>query len=161
MHSDDTGPADDTGSADDTSLHGAVDGADAVARVFAALHPTASIDGSTARARYRPEPEHRGNPGWLHGGLAATLLDHICARAASATLGTRVVTGTLDLRYRHPVPLDGGPFVLEATAAAPRHRTVRVVGALIDRQGVRLVEATALFVSLPAAMIERSVGAVS
>ncbi len=123
-------------------------GAEAIARVLGALHPEVVIDGTTARAVYVPQPEHRGNPGWLHGGLAATLLDHICARAASAGLGGRVVTGTLDLRYRGPVPLGGGPYRLEATAAAPRRRTVRVEGAIVAPDGSRLVEAKALFVTL-------------
>ncbi len=120
----------------------------ALARVLGALHPPFEIDGSTARAVYQPEPEHRGNPGWLHGGHAATLLDHICARAAANALGTRVVTGTLDLRYRRPVPLAGGPYVLEATAEPSRRRTVRVVGALRRGDGAPLVEAKALFVAL-------------
>lgn len=120
----------------------------ALSRVLGALHPPFEIDGLTARAEYRPEPEHRGNPGWLHGGHAATLLDHICARAAAHSLGTRVVTGTLDLRYRRPVPLSAGPYVLEATAEASRRRTVRVVGALRRADGTALVEAKGLFVTL-------------
>lgn len=121
----------------------------ALDRVIGGLHPPFEIEGLTARALYRPEPEHRGNPGWLHGGNAATLLDHICARAAANALGTRVVTGTLDLRYRRPVPLDGGPYRLEATAEEPRRRrTVRVSGAIRTAEGAPLVEAKALFVTL-------------
>ncbi len=121
----------------------------ALSRVLGALHPTFEIDGLTARAVYEPQPEHRGNPGWLHGGNAATLLDHICARAAANALGSRVVTGTLDLRYRRPVPLVGGPYVLEATAEPSRRRTVRVSGALRRNDGTPLVEARALFVTVP------------
>lgn len=139
----DTG-ADDTGSEIDRAVTRALD------RVLGGLHPEFEIDGLTARAIYHPEPEHRGNPGWLHGGNAATLLDHICARAAANALGTRVVTGTLDLRYRQPVPLDGGPYWLEATAEDPRRRrTVRVSGAIRGTDGAPLVEAKALFVTLP------------
>ncbi len=121
----------------------------ALSRVLGALHPSFEIDGLTATAMYEPEPEHRGNPGWLHGGHAATLLDHICARAAANALGTRVVTGTLDLRYRQPVPLAGGPYRLTATAERSRRRTARVTGALSRVDGTPLVEAKALFVSLP------------
>lgn len=136
-----------TDSADpETEIEQAV--ARALDRVIGGLHPEFEIDGLTARAIYRPEPEHRGNPGWLHGGNAAILLDHICARAAANALGTRVVTGTLDLRYRRPVPLGGGPYRLEATADASRRRTVRVTGAIRDADGAPLVEAKALFVTL-------------
>ncbi|MEZ5225504.1 MAG: PaaI family thioesterase [Acidimicrobiales bacterium] len=120
----------------------------ALSRVLGALHPPFEIDGLTARAMYEPEPEHRGNPGWLHGGNAATLLDHICARRCQRARHP-VVTGTLDLRYRQPVPLAGGPYVLEATAEPSRRRTVRVAGALRRSDGTPLVEAKALFVTLP------------
>lgn len=127
---------------------------DAVTRVLMALHPAVEITGLTAVASFEPQPEHRGNVGWLHGGLAATVLDHVCARAASAALGRRVVTGRLDLRYPHPVPLAGGPYRVEATAEQPRSRSaenrmVRVEGAILDQDGRALVEARSLFVTLP------------
>ncbi len=117
-------------------------------RVLLALHPTVEITGLTAVASFEPQPEHRGNPGWLHGGMAATVLDHVCARAGAAALGQRVVTGRLDLRYPQPVVLADGPYRVEATAEAPRRRMVRVAGAILDRQGRPMVEARSLFVTL-------------
>ena len=122
---------------------------DDLERVFAALRPTVEVVDGTSVARFFPQPEHRGNPGWLHGGMAATVLDHVLARCASRALGGRVVTGTLDLRYRQPVPLDGGPFVVEARAEPPRHRMVRVSGAIIDDRARALVEAKSMFVTRP------------
>ena len=116
---------------------------------MAALRPEVTIDGRQATARYEPEPEHRGNAGWLHGGLAAYVLDHVCARAASASLGHRVVTGTLDLRYRRPVPLDGGPYLVQAEAAEPKRRAVRVAAAIVGCGGRPMVEASGLFVVRP------------
>ena len=98
---------------------------------------------------FHPLPEHRGKRGWLHGGLAATVLDHVCSRAASAALGQPVVTGRLDVRYRDPVLLAGGPYRVVASAEAPRSRTVRVSGEIRrDSDGARLVEAASLFVAL-------------
>ena len=119
---------------------------DDLTRVLMALYPEVTIDGSTAIARYEPQPEHRGNRGWLQGGLAATVLDHVCARAASAALGEKVVTGTLDLRYPHPVSLADGPYPVEATAGPARGRTVRVSGAITNRKGRPLVQARGLFI---------------
>ncbi len=113
------------------------------------MHPVVEFDGPTANARYHPQPEHRGNPGWLHGGMAATLLDHIGARTAAHALGARVVTGTFDLRYRRPVPLDGGPYRLTATARSVRSRTVRVDAALTAPDGSVMVEARSLFIVRP------------
>lgn len=121
----------------------------ALRRVMLSLHPEVEINNRTAVASFEPQPEHRGNPGWLHGGMAATVLDHVCARAAAAALGQRVVTGKLDLRYPKPVTLADGPYRVEATAEEPRGRMVRVVGAILDRQGQPMVEARSLFVTLP------------
>ncbi len=123
-------------------------------RVMMALYPSVEIvtegaPGETiGTAWFHPQPEHRGNSGWLQGGLAATVLDHVCARTAGAALGRRVVTGTLDLRYPKPVLLADGPYRVRAVADAPRHRMVRVRGGLLDASGEPMVEAKALFVTL-------------
>ena len=118
-------------------------------RVLLALHPTLIIEGRRASGWFEPQPEHRGNPGWLHGGMAAVVLDHICARAATAALGERVVTGTLDLRYHQPVAIDGRRYRVEAEAAEPRGRLVKVTGAIVNADGRPMVDAKSLFVVRP------------
>jgi len=120
-----------------------------VDRVLRALRPTVEIIDGVAVASFEPQAEHRGNVGWLHGGLAAAVLDHVCARAAFDALGHRVVTGRLDLRYPQPVLLADGPYRVEATAEQPRGRMVRVSGAILDHKGRSMVEARSLFVTLP------------
>ncbi len=132
---------DDTGEPPET-------GDEALARVLGALRPEVTVADGVATGTFTPQPEHRGNPGWLHGGLAATVLDHLCARTAASALGQRVVTGTLDLRYPRPVVLAEGPFGLRAEHDRPRGRMVRVRGAILDADGSPLVEAKALFVAL-------------
>ncbi len=122
---------------------------DEVTRVMMALHPEVTVDGRRVTASFEPQPEHRGNAGWLHGGMAATVLDHVCARAGAAALGRRVVTGTLELRYPQPVALDGGPYAVESEAAEPRGRMVRVTGAILGGDGRPLVEAKGLFIAIP------------
>jgi acyl-coenzyme A thioesterase PaaI-like protein len=122
---------------------------DDLSRVFAALHPTITVDGAVASGVFEPQAEHRGNPGWLHGGMAATVLDHVCARAASAALGgVRVVTGTLDLRYPRPVSIAGGPYRLWAEHDRARGRIVRVRGAILGTDDKPMVEAKAMFVAM-------------
>lgn len=122
---------------------------DDITRVFAALHPEVVVVDGVASATFDPQPEHRGNPGWLHGGMAATVLDHLCARTASAALGgVRVVTGTLDLRYPRPVLLADGPYRLWAEHDAARGRMVRVRGAILGADDKSLVEAKAMFLAL-------------
>ena len=117
-------------------------------RVLGSLRPHIDVVAGVAVARFDPEPEHRGRPGWLHGGLAAAVLDHVCAGAATAALERRVVTGTLDLRYPRPVPLGHGPYRVEARAERPRGRTVRVAGAILDAEARPLVEARSMFVAI-------------
>lgn len=123
---------------------------DPVTEVMMALHPAVEIDDTsplTGRAMFAPHAAHRGIEGLLHGGLAATVLDHVCARTASAALGLHVVTGKLDVRYPQPVTLAGGPYEVLAKAEKPRGRTVRVSGAIVDADGRPMVEAKTLFVA--------------
>jgi acyl-coenzyme A thioesterase PaaI-like protein len=124
---------------------------DLVYAVLSALHPdvattATAAGGATGEGLFSPRPEHRGNPGWLHGGLAATVLDHVCARICSAAMGERVVTGKLQLRYRNPVSLAGGPYRVAGEAEAPRGRMVKVAAAIEDQDGKHLVQAKGLFV---------------
>ncbi len=120
-----------------------------VDRVLRALRPEVVVHGGVATATFEPQPEHRGNVGWLHGGLAAAVLDHVCARSAADALGDRVVTGRLDLRYPRPVLLADGPYRVEARAEVPRGRMVRVNGAIVGHDGRPMVEAGSLFVAMP------------
>lgn len=122
-------------------------------RVMRALYPEITFVGTTGEAvsgtaLFLPQPEHVGAPGWVQGGLSATVLDYLCAKMASASLGLKVATGTLDLRYRQPVLLDGGPYRVEGETRKPRSKTVRASGAILDANGRPLVEADGLFVGI-------------
>lgn len=99
-------------------------------------------------ASFEPQPEHAGAPEWVQGGLSATVLDYVSARVANAALSSKVATGTLDLRYRQPVRLDGGPYRVEGSAPITEGRTTRVRAAILSADGRPLVEASALFVAM-------------
>jgi acyl-coenzyme A thioesterase PaaI-like protein len=101
---------------------------------------------------FEPSAGHAGQPGFLHGGLAATLLDETMAALSWATDRVHTVTATLSLRYRLPVPLDAGPLRMEAWYEDERPRRVRKVhGRLLLPDGSAAVEATGLFVRVSAA----------
>ncbi|MDH4077905.1 MAG: PaaI family thioesterase [Acidimicrobiia bacterium] len=128
-------------------------------RVLAALRPDVVMEGArNGVAWFHPQPEHRGVPGWVHGGFAAVVLDHVCARTAAHVLGERVVTGTLDLRYPQPLPLDGGPYRIEAEAAPHKGRLVKLRAAIMGADGRQMVQAKALFVTLDSAVMQLGVG---
>ena len=96
---------------------------------------------------FRPGEGHTGRPGFIHGGLAATLLDETMAALSWATDRVHSVTATLSLRYRLPVPVDAGPLRMEAWYADGLARRVRKVhGRLLLADGTAAVEATGLFV---------------
>lgn len=150
-----TDPSAAQGAQGSTSQSGPVEesGPEAIQRVFMALHPSVEIDGCSGSALYEPEVEHRGNPGWLHGGMAATLLDHVSARLANAALDGPVVTGKLEIRYLRPVSLAAGPYRLEARYEPAKsgrsiRYLVRIEASISDESGP-LVEASSLFVPRP------------
>jgi acyl-coenzyme A thioesterase PaaI-like protein len=98
-------------------------------------------------AMFLPKAEHRGPPGFLHGGLAAVCLDETMASLSIALDRTYSVTGTLQLRYRQPIPLDGNRVRIEAWRDRPEpRRTHRVHGRLLLVDGTVAVEASGLFV---------------
>lgn len=125
----------------------------ATERVMRALYPSVETSGGSGeivvgQAEFVPQPEHVGAPGWVQGGLSATVLDFVCARLASRALGMKVATGTLDLRYRQPVLLAGGPYVVSGTTEMPRSKSVRVRAAILGADGRPLIEANGLFVGI-------------
>lgn len=68
-------------------------------------------DGQEAVARFTPLPHHIAIPGFVYGGLIASLIDcHAMATAAAAAskgsaTSQRFVTGSLKVDYRRPTPL--------------------------------------------------------
>ena len=104
-------------------------------------------------ATFRPRPDHRGVPGFLHGGVAATVLDETMASLGWMLDGVHCVTATLELKYRKPVSLDVGDGALRIEAwredPAPKRRH-RVLGRLLTPTGIVAVEASGIFISVPA-----------
>lgn len=98
-------------------------------------------------ATFDPKPGHRGPPGFLHGGIAATVLDETMASLGWALDDVACVTATLELKYRKAVPLDGRPVRIEAwRERVEARRTQRVQGRLLLADGSVAVEASGIFV---------------
>ncbi|TFV76220.1 PaaI family thioesterase [Blastococcus sp. CT_GayMR20] len=111
------------------------------------LVPTDSADGR-ATGRVTLGKPHEGPPGLVHGGVVATLLDHVLARAVRAA-GRGGLTATLTVTYRRPVQL-GIPLVLAAETGEVdgRRTTARARLTPEDDPGTTLAEAEGLFVAL-------------
>ncbi|MCW2578687.1 MAG: uncharacterized protein JWR82_288 [Blastococcus sp.] len=91
---------------------------------------------------------HEGPPGLVHGGVVATVLDHVLARAVRAA-GRGGLTATLTVTYRRPVHL-GVPLVATAEVGTTEGRRTTATARLVaeDDPGTTLAEAEGLFVAL-------------
>jgi len=94
-------------------------------------------EGDEAVCTYKPRPYHTAIPGYVYGGLIASLIDcHSTGTAAAAvyraegrSMGTephlRFVTGSLHVDYLKPTPIEG-PLELRASVQEIKGRKVRV-----------------------------------
>jgi uncharacterized protein (TIGR00369 family) len=105
-------------------------------------------DDGRAEGRVTLGKPHEGPPGLVHGGVVATLLDHLLARAVRAA-GRGGLTATLTVRYRRPVRL-GVPLLgtAEIDTADGRRTTARARLVEENDPGTTLAEAEGLFVAL-------------
>ena len=97
-------------------------------------------------AVFTPGPQHKGPPGMLHGGVAALCLDECMAALGHALDRIHTVTGTLNLKYRKPIPLDGRAVRVESWRDSDGRRATKVHGRIVTADGVVAVEATGLFI---------------
>jgi len=119
-------------------------------------------EGDEAVARFQPEPHHIALPGFVYGGLIASLIDcHGIGAAADAELRAaghdvgqvptpRYVTASLHVNYLKPTPL-GVELELRARV---RERTARkaVVEVALSAAGVVTARGEVVAVAMPAAM---------
>jgi uncharacterized protein (TIGR00369 family) len=108
---------------------------------------TNSADGR-ATGRVTVGKSHEGPPGLVHGGVVATLLDHVLARAVRAG-GRGGLTATLTVTYRRPVQL-GVPLLATAEMGTTEGRRTTATARLVaeDDPTTTLAEAEGLFVAL-------------
>lgn len=95
------------------------------------LHIQTHWDGAVGTARFNPRPEHIALPGYVYGGLLASLVDcHGVATASASTAGEgeqpqRFVTASLHVDFLRPTPL-GPDLELRAWVSERRGRKVVV-----------------------------------
>jgi acyl-coenzyme A thioesterase PaaI-like protein len=116
-------------------------------------------DGEQSVARFVPRPEHMAIPGYVYGGLLASLIDcHGTGTAAAATARAesreidseppiRFVTGSLKVDYLRPTPL-GPELELRGTVQEIKPRKV-VVAIDLLADGKVCVRGEVIAVRLP------------
>ena len=107
----------------------------------AGLHVKTRWDGEETVARFTPRPEHMAMPGYVYGGLIASLIDcHAMGTASAAALraegkdigeapSPRFVTARLDVTYAKPTPL-GPELELRARIVERNDRKARITATL-------------------------------
>jgi acyl-coenzyme A thioesterase PaaI-like protein len=116
-------------------------------------------DGEEAICTYQPKPYHQAIPGFVYGGLIASLIDcHSTGTAAAAAyeaagreMGTephfRYVTASLHVEYLRPTPLDT-PLTIRAKVKEIGGRKV-VVLASLEANGVETARGETVVVQMP------------
>ncbi|NDJ87025.1 MAG: PaaI family thioesterase [Chloroflexi bacterium] len=92
---------------------------------------------------------YQSYPGIAHGGIVATILDETMGRSIlSVDEGRLMYTGKMELRYRHPVPLDT-EILFRGWIVKDRQRIAQVAGEAVLPDGTVAVEATSTVVMIP------------
>ncbi len=107
------------------------------------LHLSFAMEDGKVSAPFTPQAEHQGWPGFMHGGLVATMLDEAMGWVTMSH-GIWAVTGKINIRYRDPVPLFK-PVNVVGLIEKNRGRWVTVRAEVRSDEGVVLSEAEAIF----------------
>ncbi len=116
-------------------------------------------DGDEAISVFHPKPYHTAIPGYVYGGLIASLIDcHSTGTAAAAAYRAegremdtdpplRFVTASLHVDYLRPTPIEG-PLEVRARVKEIRGRKV-VVSSTLSVQGVVCARGEVVAVQIP------------
>src|SRR5512146_3040682 len=133
------------------------------------LHVKSEWQNGEAVARFQPSPQHMALPGFVYGGLIASLADcHAMATAAGASMVAagatpgvdptpRFVTASLHVEFLRPTPL-GPELVLRARPLEVGERKV-IVDLHVFVDDIECASARVVAVRAPATMRAREAGA--
>ena len=88
-----------------------------------------------------------GHPGYLHGGIIATLLDEAMSKSVRV-LGKPAMTRKMEVEYLRPVP-SGVALRIEARVVRYEARKHWSEANIFDAQGHTLAKANGLFIEIP------------
>jgi uncharacterized protein (TIGR00369 family) len=87
-----------------------------------------------------------GHPGYLHGGIIATLLDEAMSKSVRA-LGKSAMTRKLEIEFLRPVP-SNAPLRIEGRIVRSERRKHFTEGRILDTAQNSLAQATGLFIEI-------------
>jgi len=89
---------------------------------------------------------YEGPPGYLHGGIIATLLDEAMSKANRAQ-GVTAMTRQMQVEYLRPVP-SGSSIRIEGSVTRSEGRKHWTEACIQNAEGVVLAHATGLFIAI-------------
>lgn len=89
---------------------------------------------------------YEGPPGYLHGGIIATLLDEAMSKANRAH-GVTAMTRQMQVEYLRPVP-SGSPIQIEGRVIRSEGRKHWTEAQIKNQAGTTLAQATGLFIAI-------------
>jgi uncharacterized protein (TIGR00369 family) len=103
-------------------------------------------DDATKRIRgaFRLGAEYQGGPGFIHGGIIATVLDEAMGKLCRFR-AVRAVTAELNVEYLKPVSVDA-PLLIEAYEVEKTGRNLHFVGEIRNQAGDLLARGRGRFV---------------
>jgi len=129
------------------------------------LHIQSYWDGEESVCKYQPKPYHIAIPGYVYGGLIASLIDCHCTGTAAAAsyraegraMGTepalRFVTASLHVDYLRPTPL-GVPIEVRASVKEIKGRKVTMAATLLA-DGVVCARGEVVAVRMPEHLVTK------
>lgn len=116
-------------------------------------------EGDETVARFRPRPSHTAIPGYVYGGLLASLIDCHGTGSASAAAGraypdqapVRFVTASLHVDYLRPTPIDA-ELEIRGVIKELKEKKV-VVAATVSAGGKVCASGQVVAVRMPAGML--------
>lgn len=107
-------------------------------------------------AKWIPRSHFQGFPGIVHGGIIAAALDEAAARTVFGADGSArmVVTATLEVRYRRPIPVDV-ELCITGTLKEDKGEVILAASKIEDQNGLILATANAVMVETPADLVKK------
>jgi uncharacterized protein (TIGR00369 family) len=96
------------------------------------------------RGNFRLGAEYQGGPGFIHGGIIATVLDEVMGKVCRFR-EVRAVTAELSIEYLKPVPVDAD-LVVEGHEVEKKGRNLFLAGDIRDGSGKVLARGKGRFV---------------
>ena len=103
-----------------------------------------TLEDGTVMGKFTAREEHQGYPGIVHGGVITAMLDEVIARAGMGDGETWGVTVSIEVRFRHKVPV-GEPLTIIGQLTHQTSRLYEGKGELQLGDGTLAAEATARY----------------